>query len=121
MTRYVEDVRAIGGKPVLVTSLVRRLYQDDGTIRTTQTPYVEAVRALAAELKVPLIDLHAVSRADAESAGDDVWADLSPRDEKGQVDRTHLNAKGSEVVGKMVVDVLVKVAPELAPLFRASS
>jgi pectinesterase len=121
MTRYVEDVRAIGGKPVLVTSLVRRLYKEDGTIRTTQTPYVEAVRALAAELKVPLIDLHAVSLADAESAGDDVWADLSPRDEKGQVDRTHLNAKGSEVVGKMVVDVLVKVAPELAPLFRASS
>jgi pectinesterase len=118
MTRYVEEARAIDAKPVLVTSLVRRLYKEDGTIRTTQTPYVEAVRALAAELKVPLIDLHAVSLADAESAGDDVWADLSPRDEKGQVDRTHLNAKGSEVVGKMVVEMLVKVAPELAPLFR---
>ena len=49
MARYVDDARAIGAKPILVTSLVRRLYKEDGTIRTTQTPYVEAVRALAAE------------------------------------------------------------------------
>ena len=100
--------RAIGAKPILVTSLVRRLYKEDGTIRTTQTPYVEVVRALAAEKKVPLVDLHAISLADAENAGDDVWADLSPRDDKGQVDRTHLNAKGSEVVGRMVVEALRK-------------
>lgn len=118
MARYVDDVRAAGGTPILVTSLVRRLYRDDGTIRTTQTPYVEAVRALAAEKKVPLVDLHAISLADAENAGDDVWADLSPRDAQGQVDRTHLNAKGSEVVGRMVAEALGKVVPQLAPALR---
>ena len=79
---------AIGAKPVLVTSLVRRIYNTDGTIKTTQTPYVEAVRALAAEKHVPLVDLFAISLADAENAGDDVWADLSPRDDKGQ-SRSH--------------------------------
>ena len=67
---------------------------------------------------MPLVDLHAISLADAENAGDDVWADLSPRDDQGQVDRTHLNAKGSEVVGRMVAEALVKVVPELAPLLR---
>jgi lysophospholipase L1-like esterase len=120
MARYVDDVRAIGGKPILVTSLVRRLYTEGGTIRTTQTPYVEAVRALAAEKQVPLIDLHAISLADAEHAGDEVWADLSPKDDKGQVDRTHLNAKGSEVVGRMVADALRRVVPEFADLLRAT-
>jgi pectinesterase len=123
MTRYVDDVRALGAKPILVTSLVRRLYKEDGTIRTTQTPYVEVVRALAAEKQVPLVDLHAISLADAENAGDDVWADLSPRiedgNDKGQVDRTHLNAKGSEVVGRMVIDAVRRVVPELAPYLRA--
>lgn len=113
MARYVEEARGIGARPVLVTSLVRRIYNDDGTIRTTQTPYVEAVRALAAEMKVPLVDLHAVSLADAEHAGDEVWADLSPRGETGQVDRTHLNAKGSEVVGRMVAEGLSAAVPEL--------
>jgi pectinesterase len=118
MTRYVEEARGIGATPVLVTSLVRRLFNDDGTIRTTQTPYVEAVRALAAEKRVPLIDLHQISRADAEHAGDEVWADLSPRDDKGQVDRTHLNAKGGDVVGQMVVDALRAAVPALAPVLR---
>jgi len=115
---YVDDVRAIGATPVLVTSLVRRLYKEDGTMRTTQTPYVETVRALADEKQVPLVDLHAISLTDAESAGDDVWADLSPRDDKGQVDRTHLNTKGSEVVGRMVVEALRKAVPELASMLR---
>jgi lysophospholipase L1-like esterase len=120
IARYVDDARAIGAKPVLVTSLVRRIYNQDGTIRTTQTPYVEAVRALAKEKNVPLVDLHAVSLADAEQTGDDVWTDLSPRDDKGQIDRTHLNLKGSEVVGRMVVDELRRVVPELTPCFRST-
>jgi lysophospholipase L1-like esterase len=79
---------------------------------------VESVRKLAADKKVPLVDLFAISRADAESAGDDVWADLSPRDDKGQVDRTHLNAKGSDVVGRMVADALKKALPEAAALVK---
>lgn len=118
MTRYVDESRAIGATPILVTSLVRRIYNSDGTIKTSQTPYVEAVRALAADKHVPLIDLHAISLADAENAGDDVWADLSPRDDKGDVDRTHLNVKGSDVVGHMVAEALRKTVPELATFFH---
>lgn len=118
MARYVDESRAIGATPILVTSLVRRIYNPDGTIKTTQTAYVEVVRALAAEKHVPLVDLHAISLADAENAGDDVWADLSPRDDKGEVDRTHLNAKGSDVVGRMVAEALQQSVPNLAALFR---
>jgi pectinesterase len=121
MMRFVDEARAIGAKPVLVTSLVRRLFNEDGTIRTTQTPYVEAVRRLAAETQVPLVDLHAISLADAEHTGEDVWAELSPRDDTGQVDRTHLNAKGSAVVGRMVIEGLRTAVPELAPLLRVES
>jgi lysophospholipase L1-like esterase len=118
MTRYVDESRAIGAIPILMTSLVRRIYNPDGTIKTTQMPYVEAVRALATEKHAPLVDLHAISLADAENAGDDVWADLSPRDDKGDVDRTHLNAKGSDVVGRMVAEGLRQAVPELGSLFR---
>ena len=114
MARYVDEARAIGATPVLITSLVRRIYNENGTIRTTQTPYVEAVRALALEKQVPLVDLHAITAADAEHAGEEAWADLSPRDDKGQVDRTHLNAKGSEVVARLLVDALRKAVPELS-------
>jgi pectinesterase len=118
MARYVDDARALGAQPVLITSLVRRHFKDDGTITTTQTPYVEAVRALATEKQVPLLDLHSISLADAEHVGDEVWADLSPRGADGQVDRTHLNAKGSDVVGRMVAEGLRKAMPELAARFN---
>jgi pectinesterase len=121
LVRYVDESRAVGGKPILVTSLVRRLYNEDGTIRTTQTPYVEVVRELAAEKRVPLVDLYAITKADAEHAGDDVWADLSPRDDKGQVDRTHLNGKGSEVVARLLIERLREVVPELKGYFLVSS
>jgi pectinesterase len=120
MARYVDETRAAGATPILITSLVRRIYNEDGTIRTTQTPYVEAVRMLAKEKQVPLVDLHAISLEDAEHSGDEVWADLSPRDDKGQVDRTHLNAKGSEVVGRMIAESLRRAVPELAANFRAA-
>lgn len=119
LSRYVDEARAIGAKPILVTSLVRRIYNEDGSIKTTQTPYVEAVRALAKAKNLPLIDLHAISKEDAEQTGDDVWADLSPRDDKGQVDRTHLNAKGSSVVAQFVVDALREAIPELRPYLSA--
>lgn len=118
MTRFVDEARAAGATPVLVTPLVRRLYEADGTIRTSQTAYVAVVRALAAAKQVPLVDLHAISRADAEHAGEEVWADLSPRDDRGQVDHTHLNAKGSEVVARFVVDALRQLVPALSPHFR---
>jgi pectinesterase len=114
MARYVDEARAIRATPVLITSLVRRIYNEDGTIRTTQTPYVDAVRALAIEKQVPLVDLHAITADDAEHAGEEAWAYLSPRDDKGQVDRTHLNAKGSEVVARLLVEALRKAVPELS-------
>ena len=121
IVRSVDEARGIGATPVLVTSLVRRIYSEDGTIKTTQTAYVTVVRAIAREKKVPLVDLHAISKADAEQAGEDVWADLSPRDEKGAVDRTHLNAKGGGVVGRMVVEALRTAVPALAPMFKAQA
>lgn len=60
------------------------------------------------------LNVHAIATADAEHAGDEMWADLSPRDDRGLVDRTHLNATGSEVVARLLVDALRKAVPELA-------
>ena len=73
MSRYIDEAREIGAQPVLVTSLTRRHFEGR-TIRSTLTPYVDAVRALAAEKKVPLIDLHARSIEQVETMGEEAWA-----------------------------------------------
>src|SRR5262249_5100375 len=44
MARYVDESRAIGARPVLITSLTRRNFDADGKIRSDLGPYAEAVK-----------------------------------------------------------------------------
>ena len=129
MTQYVDDARAAGIKPVLVTSLSRRQWGGDGKIHSTLVPYVEVVKQIAAEKKVPLIDLHARSIELYEKLGKEKVLELSPRKNADatsktsgaapaatqEYDGTHLNAKGSAVVGAIVAEELKKAVPDLAP------
>ena len=121
MARYVDEVRAIGGRPILVTSLTRRNFdhQHPGKINSTLGPYVEAVKRLATAKQVPLIDLHARSIELCERLGPVECDALNPLDEKGLVDHTHLDANGSVVFARLVVEELRKVAPELTPCLRS--
>jgi pectinesterase len=124
LTRYVDETRAIGAKPILVTSLVRRRWDKSGNgkINSSLVPYVEAVKAIAAEKKVPLVDLHARSKELCEKLGREGCLSFSPFqvvNGTNIVDNTHLNAKGSVIFARLVVEELRKVAPELAPCLRS--
>jgi polygalacturonase len=118
MARYVDEARAAGAKPILVTSLTRRRFGKDDKVNSDLFPYVDAVKRVAAEKRVPLIDLHALSIALVNQMGraqSDELGKLKSDGKGGQeMDYTHLGARGSEVVGKLVADELRKVAPELA-------
>ncbi len=118
MARYVDEVRAIGATPILVTSMTRRIFSktDPAKIDSTLTPYVEAVKKLAAAKNVPLIDLHASSIALCESIGPVETAKFDFPDSKGKTDTTHLDARGSGVFARLVVDELRRVVPALAPV-----
>jgi polygalacturonase len=120
MTRYVHDARAIGAKPVLVTSLTRRTFDQSGNgkIVSTLTPYVAAVRRLAAAEQVPLVDLNASSTAYCEEIGPARAAGFNPI-VKGKSDATHLNAQGQLIFARQVVVALRQAVPELAPDLRS--
>ena len=114
MARYIDDTRAAGAEPVLVTSIVRRVFTAEGKIRRDSlAPYVEAVRALAAEKNAALIDLYSLTLAQAESLGPDGCAEIDGRDKDGKRDRTHLGPKGRQEIGAMAARELVRVVPEL--------
>lgn len=68
MKRYVEEVRAAGGKPILVTPLTRRSFKD-GKLIDDLGPWAEAVRKVAVETQTPLVDLHARSQAAVQAMG----------------------------------------------------
>ncbi len=116
MLRYVEEARAAGATPVLVTSIVRRSFTADGKFRLDGlVPYVEAVRQLAAEKNVALIDLYALTKAQAEQLGNPGAEILGTKTADGKQDHTHLGPHGAEVIGAMAAAELVKVAPALQP------
>ncbi|MDG2521835.1 rhamnogalacturonan acetylesterase [Caulobacter segnis] len=66
LKRYVEEVRAAGATPVLLTPLTRRQFKDGKLIRDLEL-WAEATRKVAAETGTPLVDLHQAS-ADAVDA-----------------------------------------------------
>jgi lysophospholipase L1-like esterase len=118
MLRFVDDVRAMGATPVLVTSLIRRNFgtPPGPTITSTQTPYVDAVRQVAIDRRVALVDLFESSRELSERLGAEALAEVSPRTATGGVDTTHLNAKGSLLFGQLVVAELRNVILVLGPV-----
>lgn len=124
MKQYVEDARAIGAKPILVTPLTRRQWDkaDPMKIKSSLAPYAEEVRKIAAEKHVPLVDLQARSIELCESLGPQKCLEFSPiktnADGKITHDGTHLNENGYVLFARLVVDELRKNAPELRPALR---
>jgi lysophospholipase L1-like esterase len=114
LSRYVAEARAIGARPVLITSIERRRFQPDGKIKASLAEYAEATRAVAAKESVPLLDLNARTIALYEQLGAEAWKPLSPTDKDGKLDSTHLNQASGRLVGDIVVEELIKAVPEIA-------
>ncbi|WP_395396840.1 rhamnogalacturonan acetylesterase [Novosphingobium sp. BL-8A] len=109
---YIAEARRRGVHPVLVTSPERRNFDEGGKIKDTLGAYAAAVRKVAAEEDVPLIDLNRDSIAIMEALGPDV----SPRAfaENGK-DRTHNNNYGAWLFAAAIARQVHDKIPELAP------
>jgi pectinesterase len=112
LRRYIDEALAIGTKPVIVTSIERRRWDDDGLrIKPSLAAYADAARAVAKEKNVPCIDLRQRSIEIYESLGPKGCDLLSPVEADGSIDNTHLNDVGAEVFGGVVMDELRRLVP----------
>lgn len=68
LRRYVEETRARGAIPVLLTPLTRRQFVD-GRLQNDLEPWAEAVRRVARETNTPLVDLNAASTEAVQALG----------------------------------------------------
>jgi lysophospholipase L1-like esterase len=119
MIRYVEEARGVGATPILVTSIVRRNFDADGKIkRDDLVEYVAEVRKIAAEKKVPLMDLYALTLAQAEELGPAGSAILNATTKEGKPDTTHLSAAGRQIIGAIAAREFVRVVPPMKPYLR---
>ncbi|WP_426041016.1 rhamnogalacturonan acetylesterase [Brevundimonas sp. TWP2-3-4b1] len=100
---YLEEVRRRGGSPVLVTSPHRRTFGADGRITNSHGGYPDAVRAVAREQSVPLIDLTMASARLYEALGAE-RARLAFANEGN--DATHHNAYGAYILAAVIAEGL---------------
>jgi lysophospholipase L1-like esterase len=116
LTRYIEEARAIGARPILVTSVVRRNFKD-GKLVDLLADYAAAARAVATQQRVPLIDLHARSLAAVERLGPEGCAEFGPMKD-GKRDSTHFSPAGAAWAAGLVAEELRRVSPEMARLLQ---
>ncbi|MER6010932.1 rhamnogalacturonan acetylesterase [Streptomyces bluensis] len=115
----VAGVREKGGEPVLVTPIVRRWFNADGTLDNDTALLVNGLgvnhpavtRSVAADKGVPLIDLTARTKALVESLGVEASTSVYLYNEKR--DNTHTSVHGATLYAGLVRDELV--AQHLVP------
>jgi DNA sulfur modification protein DndE len=112
LTRFVKDTRAKGAFPVLMTSIVRRHFDENGVLKNSHGDYPDAVRDLAKKLKAPMIDMEAKSRQLIQRLGDEASkklfmnfdAGIYPEFPKGKTDNTHLRWDGAKAIASFAVE-----------------
>ncbi|OQP38726.1 rhamnogalacturonan acetylesterase [Niastella yeongjuensis] len=115
LKEWIGEARKRGITPVLVTSMHRRNFDSSGHIINTLSDYPEAMRQTAAEEKVALIDLNAMSKTLYEAWGPEQSlkafvhypAHTFPNQETALADNTHFNPYGAYELARCVVKGIV--------------
>jgi phage tail sheath protein FI len=110
LVTFVDEVRAAGATPILVTSISRRRFSNStGEVVENLADVTAAAKDAAAKSKADIIDLNAASTKYLNAIGADRAAtyNLNP------TDFTHLNAEGSVVFGNLVAQLIDAEVPDV--------
>ncbi len=115
---YIDKAKSVGAKPILVSSVTRRRFDEKGKVRVVEEkgfslplkPWAEAAGAVAKEMEVPFIDLYGESVRYHDEIGPEESATFAPK----EGDFTHFNEKGANAIADLVISELKKVEPGLA-------
>lgn len=110
LENFVKEVLAQNAQPVLLTPIVRRKFDEAGVLTPTHGEYPSAVRTVAREMKVPLIDLNVMTRELVNGYGPEKSKELflwlnpgeHPNYPEGVMDDTHLSPQGATIIAGQV-------------------
>jgi DNA sulfur modification protein DndE len=110
LQRYVDEAKAKGGIPVLITPVMRRKFDENGAIVDDHGDYPQVVKEVALKNQVSLIDLHAISQSIIKDHGVEGSKDLYmifegglyPKFKEAREDNTHFTAYGAQVMAAAV-------------------
>ncbi len=114
---FIDAVREKGGTPVLLTPVARRWFKEAGLDRNCHGDYPAAMKAVAAEKGVTLLDMTTATLDWLESIGDEAskaYFMIST----GKDDNTHTVACGARRVTELVCDGIRAQIPGIAEHLR---
>jgi lysophospholipase L1-like esterase len=122
LKQFIDSTKSKGGKPVLVTSMHRRVFDSLGKIVNTLGDFPEAMRQTATAENVPLLDLNKMSKTLWEALGTEgsknafVYVPLGtfPTQDKAIQDDTHFSNYGAYLLAQCLVELIRQNLPELA-------
>ncbi len=126
LIKFIDEVRAKGGTPVLLTPVMRRRFDKDGKFYDTHGEYPPIVRAVAHEYQTPLIDMHKASEGVIVKYGLDgskkLFLQVKPGENlnypNGIDDNTHFSPLGAEVMAKLAVTAIRENKLKLAKYLK---
>lgn len=109
---FIDEARAKGAHPVLITPTQRRNFDEKGKIVNSHLDYPDAVRWLAQKENIPLIDLHKMTATLFEALGVEgskrafvhYPAGSYPGQTQELKDNTHFNPYGAYEIARCVVE-----------------
>ena len=126
LTKFATEAREKRGNPVLCTPIVRRRFDNGGKFFDEHGVYPGIVREVAAEQRVPLLDMHKKSLDLLVSLGPDsskrlfLW--IKPGEYKslpeGRTDNTHFSDYGATTMAQIAVECMKEQKLELATHLR---
>jgi pectinesterase len=128
LARFVAETRAKGANPVLLTPVMRRRFDENGAFFDAHGEYPGIVREVAAELAVPLIDMHRTSEQVIRAYGAEpskalflhIAPNTHPNYPQGLQDDTHFSPLGAELMAGLAVAGIRESVPQLAALLAGS-
>jgi len=122
LARYVTDTKNKKAHPVLLTPVARRKFDGGGHVTGTHDVYSGIVRDVAAEQKVPLIDLDRKGQELYQHFGEEysrlLFLQLKPGEHpnypEGRDDNTHFNELGARLIAEIVLQDIKESIPVLA-------
>lgn len=124
LQRFIGCARKQGGMPVLLTSVSRRRFLEDGTLDPYAVgEYPSAMREVASETGTPLLDIYTASQQLYQSLGTDESKRLfmhlpegeHPNYPSGIIDDTHFSDEGARQIARLVA-LAIQQSDELSAL-----
>lgn len=126
LIKFIQETKAKGAFPILLSSIVRRKFNEQDVLIDTHGAYPLICRLTAQEFDVPFIDLQLKTEELVQSLGDEaskslyLWLEAGASEYKpeGKQDDTHLNKNGALKVASLTIEGLKEINSPLIAFLK---